>query len=78
MGLGQEMMEEMAAQYYYAEYLAENGFWETKDGRTLRISEMDTRHIQNCLRMLGRTGDDKTILGEMYVRNMKEELGRRK
>lgn len=29
-------------------------YWTTRDGRKLKISEMNTKHIFNCLRMMDR------------------------
>jgi len=29
-------------------------YWTTKDGRKLKISEMGTEHIYNCIRMMDR------------------------
>ena len=29
-------------------------YWTTKDGRKLKISEMKTSHILNCIRMMDR------------------------
>lgn len=30
----------------------EKGFWETQENETLKISEMSTTHIENCIRFL--------------------------
>lgn len=32
--------------------------WETKDGRTLQIADMETSHIENCIRMIKRKWGD--------------------
>lgn len=31
-----------------------NGIWTTRDGEVLKISEMTTSHIRNCVAMLDR------------------------
>lgn len=32
--------------------------WQTKDGQELEIAEMETSHIQNCIRLIERKWDD--------------------
>ena len=66
----------------YSDYLADRQFeidfphgvnndeWTTEDGRTLKITEMTTRHIQNCMKMIGTTDDFYYVL--------QAELNRRK
>lgn len=34
-------------------------YWTTKNGKQIRVSEMTTSHIKNCLRMLERGHFDK-------------------
>lgn len=33
-----------------------NDEWTTEDGRTLKITEMTSKHIQNCMKMIERNG----------------------
>lgn len=33
--------------------------WKTKDGKVLRISEMTTEHLTNCIRMLERHAESR-------------------
>ena len=33
---------------------SQNAIWQTKDGRRLKISEMDENHIYNCVKMVFR------------------------
>ncbi len=35
-----------------------NNTWTTKDGVTLKVSEMETSHIKNCIAMLKRAMPD--------------------
>lgn len=34
-----------------------NDEWTTKDGRVLKLKDMTSYHIRNCMRMLGDTDD---------------------
>lgn len=46
--------------------LDSNYFWTTKDGETLHITEMETSHIENCLRLIERNNFSVTIeMGSM-------------
>ena len=63
-------------------------YWETKDGTEIRIKDMETSHIENCIRMLQRKfKDGKAIVieqgGSMGADNMdidfwEEEVDRTK
>lgn len=48
--------------------------WITKDGNTLRIKDMTTSHIRNCMRMIERS--DFEWRGELYS-FLKKELNNR-
>lgn len=37
--------------------MEKEGYWKTKDGRILKISEMSTTHILNCMQLM----DDKIV-----------------
>ena len=38
-------------------------YWKTKDGKKLKITEMETSHIENCIKMLER--NKSNILTEL-------------
>lgn len=50
-----------------------DGYWTTKEGTTLRIKDMETSHIQNCLKML----NSEPVTFEEYIFEFEEELRRR-
>lgn len=72
----------------YSDYLADRQFehdfphgvnndeWTTEDGRTLKITEMTTRHIQNCMKMLEREATEDDFDEFYYV--LEAELNRRR
>ena len=51
-----------------------HGLWQTKDGRWLHVTEMETQHINNCISMLERNNHPFKTL---YVPMFKQELERR-
>ena len=52
---------------------ASHGLWITKDGRYLHVSEMETSHIQNCIRMLKRYDSPfKKYYIPMFEKELKE------
>ena len=53
---------------------ASHGLWITKDGRHLNVSEMETNHIQNCMRMLERYDSP---FKDIYIPMFKKELKKR-
>lgn len=56
-----------------AENNASHGLWITKDGRYLHVSEMETSHIQNCIRMLKRYDSPfKKYYIPMFEKELKE------
>lgn len=57
-----------------AESMASRGLWETKEGKTLSVKEMETSHIKNCIRMLLR---NRSPFAEVYVPMFENELARR-
>ena len=57
-----------------AEIEASRGIWRTKDGRILKVEEMETGHIENCIRMLER---NNVPFRDPYVRMFTEELQKR-
>ena len=75
----------------YDDYLADRQFeidfphgvnndeWTTRDGRTLKITEMTTRHIRNCMKMIGEEDDFYQVFeaelkrrNEYYEKNIRE------
>ena len=53
-------MEAMAGQLEseledYEEIMESDTLWRTKDGQVMKIKNMETSHIENCIRLLGRT-----------------------
>lgn len=78
MSYSSEFAEENA---WMAEELADaieqdiqKGIWVTKDGKELKISEMETSHIKNCIRFIHKKDDD-FFLG--YIPVFRSELERR-
>lgn len=53
---------------------ASHGLWITKDGRYLHVSEMETSHIKNCIRMLERYDSP---LKDAYIPMFEKELKER-
>lgn len=72
----------------YADYLADRQFeidfphgvnndeWITQDGRRLKVTEMTTQHIQNCMKMLEREATEDDFDDFYYV--LEAELNRRR
>lgn len=56
--------------------LVDEGYWETKDGRHLKIKKMETNHIENCIKMLERT-KEKDEYTDFKLNEFKEELDKR-
>lgn len=56
--------------------------WVTQEGKTLKISQMSSRHIRNSLNMLQRRLDSADEYEEeliyIYINNFNEELQKRK
>lgn len=62
--------EEMSLQAFTN---ASHGLWITKDGRYLHVTEMETTHIQNCIRMLRRYDSPfKDAYISMFEKELKE------
>lgn len=34
-----------------------NDEWRTREGKVLKVKDMTTAHIKNCMRMIGKTDD---------------------
>ena len=67
-------------------YFSDNarlGYWQTKDGQRLKITEMGLGHLQNALRMLEpKSGVVVMVKGHLrdtmsYITQFKEEIYRR-
>lgn len=54
--------------------MASHGLWQTKEGKTLSVKEMETSHIKNCIRMLLR---NKSPFAYIYVPMFEKELTER-
>lgn len=52
MSMGKEWLDDHAYELYHP-HQTDFSVWHTKDGRTLKITEMTTEHIKNCMNMLG-------------------------
>ena len=79
MSYGVDLAIEMAIDHEIYEEInirnMERRVWTMRDGKEIPLSDMTTKHIQNCIRMLERgTPDD---IAEMWVRTFTEELNRR-
>lgn len=72
----------------YADYLADRQFeidfphgvnndeWTTEDGRTLKVTQMTSDHIRNCMKMLERQATEDHFDEFYYV--LENELNRRR
>lgn len=63
-------------------------YWETKEGEKIEISQMETSHIENCIKLLERNakrgvevvldygycGDDNYMTGDVDILEGKEYL----
>ena len=78
MSYGEEAATEMMISdnllYLRAEQRAAEGLWETRDGQTLKVTDMTTSHIQNCLRMLKR---GNSPYADPFIMMFEKELERR-
>lgn len=45
-----------------------NDEWRTRDGKVLKVKDMSTEHIRNCMRMIG-TQDDFYYVFEQELKN---------
>lgn len=61
--------------YMEHEYSAKMGIWHTKDGKEIKIKDMETSHIKNCIAFIRR--NDKIDMYEPYIKTFEEELKRR-
>lgn len=69
-----EQMIERELLYVRAEQRAFDGLWETREGKTLKVTDMTTSHIQNCLRMLKR---GNSPYADPFIGMFEKELERR-
>ena len=83
MSYGSELAEEMAIS---AEIWCESentrirmGIWTQKDGKEIRLKDMETSHINNCIRMLKRQeeqyGNDD--IRDAWIERFRQELWKR-
>ena len=79
MSLGEEAAFEREIEqvllYSYAESESKRGFWTTKDGRRIHVSEMTDRHISNCITMLKR---GHSPFASLFIGMFEKEQERRK
>ena len=57
---GPSMGEEWLADHQFEHdfpHGVNNDEWTTEDGRTLKITEMTSQHIRNCMKMIGQNDD---------------------
>ena len=64
-----EMTEQLSLENKLKE-LASKGLWITKDKKVLKMSEMTTNHINNCIRRF----EDSDSAFAVFVPALKEEL----
>jgi hypothetical protein len=57
------------------QFQLENHLWETKDGSLIEISNMNTSHIKNCIKMIYRYNGNWR---HRYLRLFEKELRKRK
>lgn len=55
-------------------------FWKTKDGRTTAITQMETRHIEHCIRLIEADMGDMGLAPwrHEYLPRLKLELAYRR
>lgn len=56
MSLGSEYLAEYAYERDHP-HGVNNDEWKTRDGRILKVKDMTTAHIKNCMRMIGQMDD---------------------
>ena len=72
MGMGRELLEEhLADRFIYEESQLYKETWVTRDGRKIKITDMDLDHLENTINYLNRHG--KMVPKLMYeVKKIKE------
>lgn len=58
----------------------EDGIWKTREGNILHVEDMDTSHIENCIKLLLRLteeGGSPNTFQMSWVERFEEELNRR-
>ena len=74
---------ELEQEYIRIQAFYESGYWITKDKTTIKISDMESSHIHNSIRMLERNiesdlySDMEVDLAEIAISEFKRELKRR-
>lgn len=53
MSMGREWLDDHAYELYHP-YQTYCSIWQTKDGRVLKITEMTTEDIKDCMNMIGK------------------------
>lgn len=79
MSLGLDIIPELEideqVRYMKVEEDAKKGYWLTKDGRILHVSQMSEKHIRNTIKYIERV--DKTDLYLPWINRFKRELKER-
>ena len=53
--------------------MAEEGLWETKDGRILKIKHMSDSHLRDVIALLEQNSHN-SVWAEVYIDKMKKQL----
>lgn len=85
MSIGEEMFEQLFIEAIVfqdeTEERIKKKIWVTEDGKEIPIKDMDSLHIQNCIKMLERKKDNHTAalkdFAEQYIGLFKTELNKR-
>lgn len=68
-----EYYAEMAFREQYP-HGVNNDEWRTREGKVLKVKDMTTQHIKNCMRMLGGPVDDFYYVFEAELARRGEKL----
>ncbi len=77
MSMGEEAYQDMLCERAAAESALDSGKWRQRNGTYIRICDMTTSHIHNCINMLERQEDKIDEIGMGYLELFDEELKRR-
>jgi|LGOV01.1.fsa_nt_gb hypothetical protein len=78
MSYGREVLEEMwieeLVEEQFIEKLLKNKEWQIKSGEILKIKDMETSHITNCINLIVKS---EYKWRERFLNNLKKELEER-
>lgn len=83
MSYGRELVEDMSIdiELWYEEENRRigDGIWQQKDGKEIRVKDMESSHIENCIRMLQRQIKEYGIddIKEGWIETFQRELKKR-